>query len=247
MARFDNKVAIVTGGASGIGLETAKLFLNEGAKVVIGDFSDKGQEIVNELNTNDNALFVKTDVTNEDQVKNLINKAVEKFGHIDIMFANAGIANDGDITALPLAKWQRTIDINLTGVFLSDKYALEQMLKQGTGGNIVNSSSIHSMVALPNVTAYGAAKGGVKILTQTLAATYAKEGIRVNAIAPGYIDTPLLDKVNPGAKERLEKLHPLGRLGKPEEIAKAVAFLASDDASLIIGSTLVADGGYTSV
>lgn len=103
MARFDNKVAIVTGGASGIGLETAKLFLNEGAKVVIGDFSDKGQEIVNELNTNDNALFVKTDVTNEDQVKNLINKAVEKFGHIDIMFANAGIANDGDITALPLA------------------------------------------------------------------------------------------------------------------------------------------------
>ncbi len=106
------------------------------------------------------------------------------------------------------------------------------MIKQGTGGAIVNAGSIHSLVGLPNVTAYGAAKGGVKILTQTLAATYAKQGIRVNAIAPGYIDTPLLDKVNPGAKERLAKLHPLGRLGKPSEIAKAVAFLASDDASV---------------
>lgn len=199
------------------------------------------------MNAGDNILFVQTNVTSEDQVKNLIAKTVEKFGHLDIMFANAGIANDANITELPLDKWQRTIDINLTGIFLSDKYALEQFIKQGTGGVIVNSGSIHSLVGLPNVTAYGAAKGGVKILTQTLAATYAKQGIRVNAIAPGYIDTPLLDKVNPGAKERLAKLHPLGRLGKPSKIAKAVAFLASDDASFVIGATLVADGGYTSV
>lgn len=247
MSRFDNKVAIVTGGASGIGLETVKLFLKEGAKVAIGDYSDKGDEIAASLNAGDNILFVKTNVTNEDEVKNLIEKTVEKFGHLDIMFANAGIANDANITELPLDKWQRTIDINLTGIFLSDKYALEQFLKQGNGGVIVNAGSIHSLVGLPNVTAYGAAKGGVKILTQTLAATYAKRGIRVNAIAPGYIDTPLLDKVNPGAKERLAQLHPLGRLGKPSEIAKAVAFLASDDASFVIGATLVADGGYTSV
>lgn len=247
MSRFDNKVAIVTGGASGIGLETVKLFLNEGAKVVIGDYSAKGDEIAESLNAGDNILFVKTNVTNEDDVKNLIAKTVEKFGHVDIMFANAGIANDANITDLTLDKWQRTIDINLTGIFLSDKYALEQFLKQGNGGVIVNAGSIHSLVGLPNVTAYGAAKGGVKILTQTLAATYAKQGIRVNAIAPGYIDTPLLDKVNPGAKERLAQLHPLGRLGKPSEIAKAVAFLASDDASFVIGATLVADGGYTSV
>lgn len=247
MSRFDDKVAIVTGGASGIGLETVKLFLNEGAKVVIGDYSDKGDEVAKSLNAGDNILFVQTNVTSEDQVKNLIAKTVEKFGHLDIMFANAGIANDANITELPLDKWQRTIDINLTRIFLSDKYALEQFIKQGTGGVIVNSGSIHSLVGLPNVTAYGAAKGGVKILTQTLAATYAKQGIRVNAIAPGYIDTPLLDKVNPGAKERLAKLHPLGRLGKPSEIAKAVAFLASDDASFVIGATLVADGGYTSV
>ncbi|MEE8824683.1 glucose 1-dehydrogenase [Lentilactobacillus sunkii] len=247
MSRFDNKVAIVTGGASGIGLETVKLFLKEGAKVAIGDYSDKGDEIAASLNAGDNILFIKTNVTNEDEVKNLIAKTVEKFGHLDIMFANAGIANDANITELPLDKWQRTIDINLTGIFLSDKYALEQFLKQGNGGVIVNAGSIHSLVGLPNVTAYGAAKGGVKILTQTLAATYAKQGIRVNAIAPGYIDTPLLDKVNPGAKERLAQLHPLGRLGKPSEIAKAVAFLASDDASFVIGATLVADGGYTSV
>ncbi|GHP13516.1 short-chain dehydrogenase [Lentilactobacillus fungorum] len=247
MSRFDNKVAIVTGGASGIGLETVKLFLNEGAKVAIGDYSDKGDEVAASLNAGDNILFVKTNVTNEDDIKNLISKTVEKFGHLDIMFANAGIANDANITELPLDKWQHTIDINLTGVFLADKYALEQMIKQGNGGAIVNAGSIHSLVGLPNVTAYGAAKGGVKILTQTLAATYAKQGIRVNAIAPGYIDTPLLDKVNPGAKERLAKLHPLGRLGRPDEIAKAVAFLASDDASFVIGATLVADGGYTSI
>ncbi len=166
---------------------------------------------------------------------------------MDVMFANAGILDDGDITDLDLKRWQKTININLTGVYLADKYAVEQFLKQGNGGAIVNTGSIHSLVAMPSITAYGAAKGGVKILTQTLAATYAKQGIRVNAIAPGYIDTPLLSAVNPELKAKLTKLHPLGRLGKPEEIAKGVAFLASDDASFIVGDTMVMDGGYTSI
>ncbi|GAA3198612.1 SDR family NAD(P)-dependent oxidoreductase [Lentilactobacillus kefiri] len=247
MARFDGKVAIFTGGGSGIGLATTKQFLSEGAKVAVGDFSDKAQQVIEDLNTDDNALFVKTDVTQEDQIKNLIEKTVEKFGKLDVMFANAGILDDGDITDLDLKRWQKTININLTGVYLADKYAVEQFLKQGNGGAIVNTGSIHSLVAMPSITAYGAAKGGVKILTQTLAATYAKQGIRVNAIAPGYIDTPLLSAVNPELKAKLTKLHPLGRLGKPEEIAKGVAFLASDDASFIVGDTMVMDGGYTSI
>lgn len=158
MAQLDGKVAIVTGGGSGIGLATTKQFLAEGAKVAVGDFSDKAQEVIEALNTDDNALFVKTDVTNEDQIKNLIAKTVEKFGKLDVMFANAGILNDGDITDLELNRWQRTIDINLTGVYLADKYAVEQMLKQGNGGSIVNTGSIHSLVAMPSITAYGAAK-----------------------------------------------------------------------------------------
>ncbi len=225
MARFDGKVAIFTGGGSGIGLATTKQFLSEGAKVAVGDFSDKAQQVIEDLNTDDNALFVKTDVTQEDQIKNLIEKTVEKFGKLDVMFANAGILDDGDITDLDLKRWQKTININLTGVYLADKYAVEQFLKQGNGGAIVNTGSIHSLVAMPSITAYGAAKGGVKILTQTLAATYAKQGIRVNAIAPGYIDTPLLSAVNPELKAKLTKLHPLGRLGKPEKLPRVLPSL----------------------
>ncbi|MEK4538007.1 glucose 1-dehydrogenase [Peribacillus sp. FSL K6-1552] len=244
--KLKDKVAIVTGGASGIGEATVRLFAEEGAKVVIADFSERGKDISVELNTNGyNTLFVKTDVTNEEDIKQMINETVNKYGKLDIMYANAGVADDAPAHELSYERWKRTIDINLSGVFLSDKYSIEQFLKQGTGGVIVNAGSIHSFVSLPNPTAYSSAKGGVKLLTQNLCTAYAKDGIRINAVCPGYIDTPLLASVDPQTKEYLVSLHPQGRLGKPEEIAKAVLFLASDDASFVNGTTLLVDGGYT--
>lgn len=244
--RLENKVAIVTGGASGIGETTVRLFAKEGAKVVIADFSPRGNELAEELNqAGFDALFVKTDVTKEDEVKNMVNATVEKFGKVDILFANAGIAKDAPGHLLSMDDWQRTIDINLTGVFLCDKYVIEQMLAQGTGGTIVNCGSIHSHAGKAGVTAYSSAKGGVKLLTQTLGLTYAKQGIRVNAVCPGYIDTPLIAGRNEALNEHLIGLHPMGRLGKPEEVAKAVLFLASDDASFVTGTSLLVDGGYT--
>ncbi|MBD3921625.1 SDR family oxidoreductase [Paenibacillus sp. PR3] len=244
--RFTNKVAIVTGGASGIGEETTRLFAAEGAKVVIADFSERGETVAQELRDSGyQALFVRTDVTKESDVQALVQATVEKFGKIDILFANAGIANDAPGHELTIDKWQRTVDINLTGVFLCDKYVIDQMLKQGTGGAIVNCGSIHSHVGKSGVTAYAAAKGGVKLLTQSLGIDYAKEGIRVNAICPGYIDTPLIAGRNEAITQHLVGLHPMGRLGRPEEVAKAVLFLASDDASFITGANLLVDGGYT--
>ncbi|AWX54626.1 SDR family NAD(P)-dependent oxidoreductase [Brevibacillus brevis] len=244
--RLENKVAIVTGGASGIGETTVRLFAKEGAKVVIADFSPRGNELAEELNqAGFDALFVKTDVTKEDEVKNMVSATVEKYGKVDILFANAGIAKDAPSHLLSMDDWQRTIDINLTGVFLCDKYVIEQMLAQGTGGAIVNCGSIHSHAGKAGVTAYSSAKGGVKLLTQTLGLTYAKQGIRVNAVCPGYIDTPLIAGRNEALNEHLIGLHPMGRLGKPEEVAKAVLFLASDDASFVTGTSLLVDGGYT--
>lgn len=244
--RFENKVAIVTGGASGIGETTVRAFAKEGAKVVIADFSPRGQELSDELNAGGfDALFVKTDVTREDEVKHMVSATVEKFGRVDILFANAGIAKDAPAHQLSVEDWQRTIDINLTGVFLCDKYVIEQMLAQDSGGAIINCGSIHSHAGKAGVTAYSSAKGGVKLLSQTLGITYAKQGIRVNAVCPGYIDTPLIAGRDKAMNEHLISLHPMGRLGKPEEVAKAVLFLASDDASFITGTSLLVDGGYT--
>ena len=244
--RLENKVAIITGGANRIGEATVRLFAEEGAKVVIADFAERGKNLSEELNVNGyDTLFIKTDVTKEEEIKKMINETVNKYGKLDNMYANAGVTDDAPAHELSYDKWKRTIDINLSGVFLSDKYAIEQFLKQGTGGVIVNAGSIHSFVALSNLTAYSSAKGGVKLLTQNLCTAYAKEGIRINAVCPGYVDTPLLTNVDSQTKEYLASLHPQGRLGKPEEIAKAVLFLASDDASFVNSTTLLVDGGYT--
>lgn len=244
--RFASKVVIVTGGASGIGEHTVRLFAQEGAKVVIADFSDRGQEVSDQFNAEGlDTMFIKTNVAVEADAQNMVAKTVEKYGRLDILFANAGIAKDAPAHELTVDAWQRTVDINLTGVFLCDKYAIQQMLSQGGGGVIVNCGSIHSHVGKGSVTAYAAAKGGVKLLTQTLGIDYAKNGIRVNAICPGYIDTPLIQGRSEAINQHLISLHPMGRLGRPEEVAKAVLFLASDDASFITGTTLLVDGGYT--
>lgn len=243
--RFKDKVVIVTGGASGIGEASVRAFAREGAKVVIADFADHGQIIADELSPDQSkALFIKIDVTDAEAVKAMIAKTVATFGSVDVMFANAGIAADAPIDALEDSAWQRTIDINLGGVYLCDKYAIQQMLIQG-GGVVVNCGSIHSHVGKHGVTAYAAAKGGVKLLTQTLAIDYGAKNIRVNAVCPGYIDTPLLKDVPDEAKDSLIALHPMGRLGRAEEVANAVLFLASDEASFVTGSSLMVDGGYT--
>jgi len=244
--KLSGKTAIITGGASGIGQATARLFAQEGANVVIADFSEAGQEVANRLQDDGHrAIYVKVDVTEEKDIQALIERTVHTYGQVDIMFANAGVANDEPADQLSLEKWQRTLDVNLTGVFLSDKYALIQMLKQGTGGAIINTASIHGHAAKAGVTAYGSSKGGVVMLTQTLGIQYASRGIRVNAVCPGYIDTPLLKALPPEEKQKLVDLHPIGRLGSAEEVAKAVLFLASDDSTFVVGTSLMVDGGYT--
>jgi NAD(P)-dependent dehydrogenase (short-subunit alcohol dehydrogenase family) len=246
--RFEDKVVIVTGGASGLGEATVLEFVKEGAKVAIADISDEGQVLSEELNSQGNdTIYVRTDVSKEDEIKNLVEKTVEKYGKLDVMFANAGINIGADIHDLDLATWQKVIDVNLTSVYLSDKYAIEQFQKQGSGGVIVNSGSIHSLVAKDALAPYSASKGGVKMLTQQVASRYSKEGIRANAIAPGYIRTPLTNTLSQEVIDELASLHPIGRLGKPIEVAKAVLFLASDDASFITGVTLPIDGGFTAV
>lgn len=244
--KLQDKVAVITGGASGIGEATVRLFAEEGAKVVIADFSDRGEEVVSDLKAQGfEALFIKTDVTDEKQVQDMVAKTVATFGSLDVLFANAGIARDGKIDSLDFDKWNQTININLSGVFLCDKYAIEQMLKQPSRGVIVNCGSIHSHAGKAGVTAYAAAKGGVKLLTQSVALDYAAQGIRVNAVCPGYIDTPLIQGRTEAITEHLVSLHPMQRLGKPEEVAKAALFLASDDSSFTTGSSLMVDGGYT--
>lgn len=243
---FNNKVVIVTGGASGIGFAAVTAFCQQGAKVVIADLNEHGKAMSNDLNQQGySTAFFKIDVRSEQENNDLIQYAVTTFGGLDIVYANAGIAADAPIDQLPLERWQKTIDINLTSVYLLDRAAIQYWLAKNQTGIIVNCGSIHSWVGKKGVTAYAAAKGGVKLLTQTLATDYASKGIRINAVCPGYIDTPLLSAADERQKQSLADLHPIGRLGKPEEVANVVLFLASDAASFVNGAAILVDGGYT--
>ncbi len=249
--RVDGKVALVTGGDSGIGRATALTFAREGAKLVIADMNaEGGQQTVHMITENGGeATFVQVDVSKAIELEAMISKAVETYGRLDCAHNNAGI---GSRPRAPLHKcteetWDRVLAINLKGVWLCMKYEIIQMLKQGSG-TIVNTASIMGLVgSWSGTAAYNASKHGVVGLTKTAALEYATAGIRVNAICPGYIQTPLIEEAltsNPALEAQIVARHPVGRMGKPEEIAEAVVWLCSDAASFVTGHTMTVDGGY---
>lgn len=245
MTDLKDKVAVVTGGASGIGLATAKAFLAKGAKVVIGDYNeDSGKAVEQQLKeTFENVLFVRTDVADEQSVENLVKTAVDKFDQLDIIFNNAGIGIQKPTHELTDEEYKRVIAVNQDGVFYGIKYALREMLKTG-GGAIINTSSILGTVGEPTSIPYAASKGAVNLITKSVALEYADRNIRVNAVAPGFIESGLVNKESLGDfYDGLVAKHPVGRLGNPEEIAHAVVFLAEND--FVTGTTIHVDGGYT--
>jgi NAD(P)-dependent dehydrogenase (short-subunit alcohol dehydrogenase family) len=251
---LDGKVALVTGAASGIGRATALTFVREGAKLVIADMNeDGGQQTVHMITENGGeATFVQVDVSSATAVEAMINKAVETYGRLDCAHNNAGISSRGvaggqrALTAdYPEERWHQVIAINLTGVWLCMKYELQQMLQHG-GGAIVNTASVAGLIGLPYASAYVASKHGVVGLTKTAALEYAKQGIRVNCVCPGYIETPMTEqgRNDPERMAHMLASEPIGRLGTPEEIAETVAWLCSDAASFVTGHTMTVDGGY---
>lgn len=247
MGKLDSKVAIVTGAASGIGRATALLFAAEGAKVVLADWhEDDGANVAAEIG--DDALFVKTDVSQPQQVEAMVQTAVDKFGRLDVIFNNAGIEGETAFTAdCSFENWNRVIGVNLTGTFLGMKYAIPAMLKNG-GGVIVNNASVAGLIGFPGIPAYAASKGGVVLMTKTVALEYAKQGIRANAICPGVIRTPMVERFTSGSEEArtsLEAAEPIGRFGEPEEVARLALFLACEDSSFCTGAPFVVDGGMT--
>lgn len=239
---FKEKVAVITGGASGIGLATTKKLLSEGANVVILDLK-MDEEIINNLG--ENALYLKCDVSNEENVKNCIEEIIKKFNHIDYLVANAGIGGSASKPhEVSMDEWNKVISVNQTGIFLLNKYVINEMLKSGKGA-VVNTSSMYGLVGSTTSFAYSASKGAINQMTRSLALTYARENIRINAIAPGYVDTPILSMVPDNIKEAMGNELPIGRLGKDTEIANLICYLLSDDASFITGAIITIDGGFT--
>lgn len=248
MKTLENKVAIVTGAASGIGEATARLFAAEGAKVVVNDISeDNGRKVVDDIKRNGGeAFFVRGDAAAATDHENLVMETVRKYGKLDIAVNNAGIGGASAPTGeYPLDSWQKVIDINLTGVFYGLRYQLPEMVRGGSG-SIVNVASILGQVGFENSVAYVAAKHGVVGLTRAAALEYARKNVRVNSIGPGFVYTGLVNEETMGKEAIgvLEQKHALGRLGNSEEVAELILFLASEKASFVTGSYYPVDGGY---
>ena len=251
--RLEGKVALITGGARGMGAAEAKLFSREGAKVVIADIlEDEGRQTEAEINeTGGDAIFVKLDVTQQSDWDAAIRRTVEEFGKLNVIVNNAGIASGFTIEDTTEEHWDQMMDVNAKGVFLGTKAAITQMLSQGGGGSIINISSISGIVGQARVSAaYNASKGAVRIFTKSAAVQYAKDGIRVNSIHPGDTMTPMTQQAWLGSEIDddgfvIAPHVPIGRAAKPEEIAYGALYLASDESSYMTGAELVMDGGFT--
>jgi NAD(P)-dependent dehydrogenase (short-subunit alcohol dehydrogenase family) len=245
---FKDKVALVTGGASGIGKACVLTFAKAGAKVLIADFNaESGQQTARAARqAGGEACFVQVDVSDPVAVEQMVEVAIQSFGRLDIAVNNAGILpSSTPLGQYSIETWHKVINVNLNGVFYCMRYEIPRMLEQG-GGVIVNMASIMGTVAYPNGAAYVAAKHGVVGLTRTAALEYGKNGLRINAVGPGFIKTPLYGpSFNDQTEARLGEMHPIGRMGEPQEVANLVAFLGSDEASLLTGGYYLADGAYT--
>lgn len=246
-ARFDGKVVLITGAASGIGAATARRFASEGARLVLGDLNEEGLSgVAKELDDGGSVAFRATDVADREQVEALTQEAVDRFGRLDVVFNNAGVGAYGRTPDLDPDVWHRTIDIDLHSVFYGCRAAIPQLRRAG-GGVIVNTASISGLFGDYGLAAYNAAKGAVMNYTRALAIDHAREGIRVNAVCPGPIETGLTAAMQASElfMTSYRELIPMGRMGLAEEVAGVVAFLASDDASYVTGAAIVVDGGVT--
>ena len=248
--KLNGRVSIITGGNSGIGRAASLLFAREGSRVVIaGRNASRGKEVVDAIKKgHGEAMFVKTDVSRSSDVRRLVDTTMAQFGKIDVLFNNAAISPVGTVLETSEEEWSEVIRKNLTGTFLCTKYVLPHMIKRKRGA-IINTGSINSLMAMKREAAYDASKGGVLMLTRAVAMDFAEFNIRVNCICPGAIDTPMLRDIlsqtpDPAAAEAsLVKMHALGRLGSPDEVAQMALFLASDDSSFVTGAAMPVDGG----
>jgi meso-butanediol dehydrogenase / (S,S)-butanediol dehydrogenase / diacetyl reductase len=251
--RLKDKVAIITGAGSGIGEVTARLFASEGAAVMIADINGPAAEAVAEsINAEGGrAAWTEVDVTSSASAEKMVQVTLNSFGRVDLLFNNAGIEGFGSVIEADETSWERIFAVHVRGAFLCSKYAIQAMIDGGRGGAVVNVSSVAGLVGLQHMSAYSAAKGAIISLTRAMAADFARNGIRVNCIAPGTTMTPLGQRLieNDTPEQLAQRVgrYPLNRFGRPEEIARAVLFLASDDSSYATGSCLVVDGGLTAV